>query len=263
MRAMSNEYDMEGVHKYVRFTDALLQRDTYFNETTDPTKMNVIVPIIPRPARDIMDLALLTTGVGLNALLGLSILLNSCMRTTANCYMTSLMCSNLIILIEPLQQVLRWIFDVRLVLNLDYVFLVTFDVSVLTITQLNIEAYVVICYKDSPLREPLLRISTAVKGVLLIWVICVMLTCTELHLYEHFEEEVMYDICVSSTVIFLMFPCFIFLMLDYFILHDLVTTRSADGTWPSEDVERFVLLGERLTCVGQSSRARYFRYLAK
>lgn len=238
---MSNEYDMEAIHKYLKDK---LPNDMFFNETMNPTKLNVIVPIIPKPARDIMDFTLLMTGTYLNSLLALVILLNSSMRTTTNCYIMSLVYSNMMILVEPLQQTLRWLFDVRFTMNLDYVFLVTFDASVLTITQLNIETYVVICHKNSPLRAPLLKISTAVKGVLFIWLMCIILTCTELNLYEHFQEAIMYDICVASSVMFLMFPCFIFIMLHCLIRYDLKTTRSIDGEWPREDVERFILLGE-------------------
>ncbi|XP_032676382.1 uncharacterized protein LOC116846538 [Odontomachus brunneus] len=233
-----SEYDMEDIHKYVK--EKLLHE--HFNETMNPTRMNVIVPIIPKPTRDIMDLTLLAVGVSLNVLFCLVILRNSFLRTTANCYIISLMCSNLLILIEPLQQVFYWLFDVYFTMNLDYVFLLTFDSSVLTIVQLNIEAYVVICHKSSPLHAPLLKIRTAVKGILFIWIMCIVLICTELKLYEHFEQEVMYDICVSSTFMFLVFPGFIFVMLDCFILYDLITMKSIDGTWSSIDIERFILL---------------------
>ncbi|XP_019700930.1 uncharacterized protein LOC109504663 [Harpegnathos saltator] len=238
---LMNEYDLEDFHRYaeVKLLHKKLQlNDTYLN----PTKMNTIIPIIPKPTRDIMDLVLLLLGCNLNVLLGLVILLNSSMRTTANCYIMSLVCSNLMILIEPFKQALRWIFDMHLRINLDYIFLVTFGTSVLTTVQLHIEAYVVICHQSSRLRAPLLKISTAVKGILFIWIMSVVLTCTELHLYKHYEKEVMYDICVSSTVMFLMFPCFIFVMLDSFILYDLITMRSIDGTWSSKDIERFLLL---------------------
>ncbi|XP_014468579.1 PREDICTED: uncharacterized protein LOC106741282 [Dinoponera quadriceps] len=234
------EYDLEAINKYV--DEKLLRDEMYSNTTKDPTRLNIIKPIIPQPTRHIMDLVFLVAGTTSNALLVLVILVNFFMRTTTNCYIISLVCSNLIILIEPLQQMFRWMFGVYLGINLDYVFLVTFDTSVLTIVQLNIEAYVVICHRSSPLCAPLLKISTAVKGVLLIWIMCIVLTCTELHLYEHFMKEIMHDICLSSTAMFIAFPCFIFVTLECFILYDLITMRSIDGTCSSEDIERFVLL---------------------
>lgn len=239
---MLNEYDVDDIHKYVE--EKLLHDRENFNETMNPTRMNIIVPIIPKLTRDIMDLTLLAVGVSLNVLFSLVILRNSSLRTTANCYIMSLICSNLLILIEPLQRVFHWLFDVYFMMNLDYVFLLTFDTSVLTIVQLNIEAYVVICHKSSPLHAPLLKISTAVKGILFIWIMCIVLICTELKLYEHFEQEIMHDICVSSTFMFIVFPCFIFVMLDCFILYDLIAMRSIDGTWSSIDIERFILLGK-------------------
>lgn len=245
---MMNEYDIEEIHRYVeeKLQDKI--RVEYFNETKQSARMNIIVPIIPQPTRNIMDLTLLVMGANLNVLLSLIILRNPSMRTTANCYIISLVCSNLMILIEPLQQVLRWLFDVNLTLNLDYIFLVTFDTSMVMIVQLNIEAYVVICHRNLPLRASLLKIPTAVKGILFTWIMCIILTCLELKLYEHFEEEVVYDICASSTFMFLVLPCLIFITLDCFILYDLITMRSMDGKWSGKDVECFVLLGEWEFC---------------
>lgn len=240
---MFHEYDLEEIHRDVE--NSLPRIPNGFSSTTNLTKMNVIVPIIPEPTREIMDFTLLVAGVSLNTLLGLVIVFNSATRTSLNCYIMSLVCSNVAILLEPLQQVLRWTFRTGLSMNLDYIFLVTFDVSALTIILLNIETYVVVCQKNSPLRAPLLKVSTAVKAVSCVWTMCITLTAMELHMYDHFEEEVMYDICMSSTVMFLIAPCFIFIMLDCFILYELILSKSTDGEWPGEDTERFVLLGER------------------
>lgn len=213
--------------------------------TTNPTKMNSITPIIPGLVRNIMDFTLLVAGASLNALLGLIIVSNSSMYTSANCYIMNLALSNLTILLEPLQQVLHWIFHINLMMNLDYIFLVSFGTSILTIIILNIEAYVAVCQKNWPIRKSLVKISTAIKGILFIWIMCIMVTAMELNLYDHYEEEIVYDIYVSSTVMFLIFPCFIFIMLDGFILYELIISKLIIGTWPSKDIECFVLLGER------------------
>ncbi|KYN33041.1 hypothetical protein ALC56_12675 [Trachymyrmex septentrionalis] len=209
--------------------------------TTNPTKMNIIIPIIPATVRNIMDFTLLVVGISLNAFLGLFIVLNSTMHTSTNCYIVGLVLSNFVILLEPLEQVLNWIFDIRLEMNLDYVFFMSFVTSNLTIILLNIETYVVICQKNSPLLKPLLKISTAIKGILFIWAICTMATAIELHLYDHFVKEIMYDIYVSSTIMFLIFPCFIFILLNYFILHDLILLKSQTETL-SKDMKRFISL---------------------
>ncbi|XP_024868710.1 uncharacterized protein LOC112452624 [Temnothorax curvispinosus] len=210
--------------------------------TTNPTKMNIIIPVIPESMRNIMDLVLLVTGVSLNAFLGLFIALNSTMYSSTNCYVVGLVFSNVVILLEPLQRIIEWIFDIRLEMDLDYVFLISFATSILTIILLNIEAYIVICKKNSPLRKSFLKISTAMKGLLFIWTTCIMVIAMELHLYDHFERDVMHDIYVSSTIMFLVFPCFIFIMLDYFILYDLIISKSINGMWPSKDIEHFIFL---------------------
>lgn len=240
---MFNEYDMREIQRYMEnpFPTSRINPIS----TTNPTKINIIVPIIPEPIRDIMDFTLLVAGVWLNILLDLVIVLNPPMRTSTNFYVMSLTLSSLTILLEPLQRVLRWIVDINLNINLDYIFLVTFATSVLIIILLNIETYVIICQKSSPLRKPLQKVSTAVKGILFIWVMSIMMVSLELRMYEHYEQEVVHDIYVSSTVMFLIFPGFIFIMVDYFILYHLVTSRSeTERRWPSKDVERFVFLGE-------------------
>ncbi|KYN12773.1 hypothetical protein ALC57_15051 [Trachymyrmex cornetzi] len=233
---MSNIYDMRTVHMQNPFSR--IQVD--FITTTNPTKMNIIIPVIPATVRNIMDFTLLVAGISLNAFLGLFILLNSTMHTSTNCYIVGLVLSNFVILLEPLEQVLNWIFDIHLEMNLDYVFLMSFVTSNLTIILLNIETYVVICQKNSPLLKPLLKISTAIKGIMFIWAMCIMATAIELHLYDHFVKEIMYDIYVSSTIMFMIFPCFIFILLNCFILYDLILLKSKTETWLSKDMKRFI-----------------------
>ncbi|XP_018403827.1 PREDICTED: uncharacterized protein LOC108780569 [Cyphomyrmex costatus] len=233
---MSNMYDMRTVH----MQKPRIQVD--FVATTNPTKMNIIVSIIPAIVRNVMDFTLLMAGISLNACLSLFIVLNSTMHTSTNCYIVGLVLSNFVILLEPLERVLSWIFGIHLEMNLDYVFLMSFSTSVLTIILLNIETYVVVCQKRSHLLKPLLKISTAVKGILFIWAMCLMATAIELHLYDHFVKEITYDIYVSSTIMFVIFPCFIFVLLDYFILYDLIMLKSKTGMWSSKDMERFIFL---------------------
>lgn len=212
--------------------------------TTNPTKMNIIVAIIPESIRNIMDLVLLVVGISLNAFLGLFIVLNSIMYNSTNCYIVGLVLSNFVILLEPLERIFEWIFDIHLNMNLDYVSLMSFATSVLTTSLLNIEAYIAICQKNSPLHKLFLKISTAIKGILIIWAMCIMSIAMELHLYDHFKEEIVFDIYVSSTVMFLIFPCFIFIILNYFILYDLKISKSINGTWPNKDIEHFIFLGK-------------------
>jgi len=207
-------------------------------------EMNIIVPIIPEFTRNIIDSTLVVTSASLNTLLVLVIVLNRCLHTSTSCYIMSLVFSNVLILIEPLKQVLHWSLGVKLEVNLDYTFLISFSTSILTIILLNIKTYVIICRKDSVLRKRLLKISMAVKCILYIWVMCVMATAVELHLYIYFEEEVMYHIYGAFTVMFLVLPCFVFVMLDFFIIHNLIISKLMYDAWPTEDIERFIFLGE-------------------
>ncbi|XP_018311278.1 uncharacterized protein [Mycetomoellerius zeteki] len=231
-------YDMRTVHIQNSFPRIQVDLIT----TTNPTKMNIIIPIIPATVRNIMDFTLLMAGISLNTFLGLFIVLNSTMHTSTNCYIMSLILSNFVILLEPLERVLNWIFDINLEMNLDYVFLMSYATSNLTIILLNIETYVIVYQKNSPLLKSLLKISTAIKGILFVWTMCIMATAIELHLYDHFVKEIMYDIYVSSTIMFIIFPCFIIVLLNYFILHDLTLLKSRTETWLSKDMKRFIFL---------------------
>ncbi|KAL6258081.1 hypothetical protein P5V15_009997 [Pogonomyrmex californicus] len=233
-------------NEHIKMIESPFPRHFHFQTedtvTTSFTKMNIITPVISKPARNIMDLIMLVTGASLNVFLGLSITLNSIMHTSSNCYVMSLMFSNFVVLLEPLKQVFDWIFDIHLEMNLDYVFMMSFSTSILIIILLNVETYVVICQKNSPLRNTLLKISTAIKGVSFIWILCIMLIAMELHLYDHFQKEIMHDIYISSSVMFLIFPSFILILLNYFTLYDLIISKSIIGAWPSEDIKRFIFL---------------------
>lgn len=135
---------------------------------------------------------------------------------------------------------LDWIFDIRFVMNLDYVLLREL-LRVLTIILPNIEVYV--CQKGSLLHKHVSRISIAVKGVLYV---CAMCVNGDGHGTEAVRalrgRGVMYHIYEMSTIMFFVFPCFILVMLDSFIL---TISKLMDGAWPSEDTGRFVFLGER------------------
>lgn len=212
--------------------------------TTQATKMNLITPVIPEHIRNIMDLMLLIAGVSLNAFLGLFIASNSTLYNSTNCYIISLTLSNLVNLLEPLERTLEWIFDIHLEINLDYVFLVSFCTSILTMVLLHLEGYIIICQKNSSFRKSFVKISTAIKGILFIWIWCIMMIAMELRLYDFFKEEIIFDIYGSITMMFLIFPCFTFLILDYFILYDMMISKSMNGIWPSKDVMHFIFLGK-------------------
>lgn len=238
---MFNEHS---VRASVHLEDPFLYTHTHPIVTTNPTNVNVIIPIISEPTRNIMDLVLLVTGVSLNAFLGFFIVLTSMHSSSTNCYIVGLVFSSFVILLEPLERTFEWIFDIHLEMNLDYVFLMSFATSILTITLLNIDAYIVICQKNSPFRKSFLKVSTAMKGILLIWITCIMMIAMELHLYDFFEEEIMSDIYVSFTIMFLLFPYLIFIMLDYFILYEMTITKSINGMWPSKELEHFIFLSK-------------------
>jgi len=238
-----NEHDIQDIHRWIDQPFSRMYREDS-SAILHSAKMNIIVPIISEFTRNIIDLMVVVTGASLNTLLALVIVLNRYMHTSASCYIMSLVFSNVLILIEPLKQVLHWSLDVKLEVNLDYTFLISFSTSILAIILLNIETYVVVCCKDSARYKQLLKISMAVKCILYIWVICVIATAMELHLYILFEEEVTYHIYGAFTIMFLILPCFIFVTLDFFIVYNLKISKLMDDAWPTEDIERFIFLGE-------------------
>ncbi|XP_053979024.1 green-sensitive opsin-like [Hylaeus volcanicus] len=209
--------------------------------TTALTKINVIASSIPLSTARIINLVVLSLGVSLNLLVIMVIFSKSSMRTTMNLYVVSFACSNMVILIEPLEDVLQWFFDTKLKLNMDYVCLISFDVSVITIAILKFQLYVNIFHRQTTFGQGLLRKTTAMKGIVLIWSACTISIAIGLHIYDFFEGD-MAEIYVWNTFMFIAPPIVTFFALDALILYELMILREFEGSWRMNEIRQYVML---------------------
>ncbi|XP_076389944.1 uncharacterized protein LOC143264857 [Megachile rotundata] len=210
-------------------------------KSTSPTKINVIASSIPIAHARIMNLVFLSLGGSLNLLIIIVIFSRSSMRTSSNLYIVSMACSNLLILMEPLEEVLRWFFDVNMMLNMDYVCLINFDVSVITIAILKFMQYVNIFEEYTPFGHVLLRRYTTIKAIFLVWVACTISIALGLHIYDFFEGD-MADMYVWETFMFTILPFTVFVVLDYLVIYELIILKYIEGSWRWKELRHFALL---------------------
>lgn len=170
------------------------------------------------------------------------------MRTVTNLYVINLACSNMVILIEPFENVLRWYFDVDISLNMDYVCMISFDVSVVTIAVLKFQLYIEIFQQHTPFGQRLLKKRTAIKGIFLIWSATIISLAIGLHVYELLERD-MAHIYVWNSFMFITMPFIIFFALDALILYELRILREIEGSWRMKELKRCVKFGELMESV--------------
>ncbi|XP_034173753.2 uncharacterized protein LOC117601277 [Osmia lignaria lignaria] len=211
------------------------------DRTTSPTKINIIVSNIPLINARIMNLTFLSLGATMNLLIVLVILSKSSMRTSWHLYIVSMACSNMLILMEPLEEVLKWLFDVKMKLNMDYVCLINFDVSIITIAILKFMLYINIFQRQTPFGYVLVKRYTTVKAIFLVWVSCTMSIAIGLHIYDFFEGD-MADMYVWSTFMFSVLPLIIFVVLDSLIIYELMILKAIEGSWRSNQLRHYYML---------------------
>lgn len=210
-----------------------------------PTKINIIVLSIPLIDARVINLILLTLGTGLNFLIILVIVCKPSFRTSTNLYVVSLACSNMVILVEPLEEILKWFFDVNLRLNMDYVCMISFDASVITIAILKFMLYISIFQEQTIFAHTLLKMSTAVKGILLTWSSCIVSLAIGLHIYDFFEGD-MADIYVWFTFMFIVMPLIICIALGTLIFYELTILKAIEGSWRMKELKHLFMLGEQM-----------------
>ncbi|XP_076766673.1 uncharacterized protein LOC143433272 [Xylocopa sonorina] len=208
---------------------------------TNPTKINIIVSSIPLADTRVINLLLLILGTTLNLSIISVIVSKSSMRTSFNLYIVSLACSNMLILLEPLDQVLRWFFDINMKLNMDYICLISFDVSVITIPILKFVLYINIFQDQLSFGHTLLKRFTTVKGIILIWSASTVSLAIGLHIYDFFEGD-MADIYVWNTIMFIVMPFIISLALDSLIIYELMILRAIEGSWRTKELRHYLML---------------------
>ncbi|XP_033333803.2 uncharacterized protein LOC117224779 [Megalopta genalis] len=224
-------------------------------KTTSITKINTVKSSIPETTARIADLTFVFFGVNLNFFMIAVILSKASMRTAMNFYIVSLACSNMVILIEPWQEIMNWFFSVDRILNMDYVCLISFDVSVITIGVLKFLLYVNVFRHDTSLGHALCKKRTAIKGILLIWSASIIELAIGLHIYDFYEGD-MAEIYVWNTFMFFICPFLIFAMLDSLIFYNLMIFREIEGSWRSKELGCQIML-EIITLAFYFIRAPY------
>ncbi|XP_076658828.1 uncharacterized protein LOC143362493 [Halictus rubicundus] len=211
------------------------------SRTTTATRINLVKPSIPQTPARIMDLTFLSLGVTLNLFIILVISSKASMRTATNYYLVSLACSNMVILVEPLQEILRWLFLVDKKMNMDYVCLISFDVSVITIAVLKFQLYINVFRQHTFLGKQLEKKHVAIKGISLIWSASIISVAIGLHIYDFYEGD-MADIYVWNTFLFIILPFLIFVALDCLILYNLIIFKEIDGSWRLKELQHCIML---------------------
>ncbi|XP_016908824.1 uncharacterized protein LOC107995681 [Apis cerana] len=226
----------------------LNNRDVTFFPMTPPkkknrklTKINTVVLSLPLSDARIINLVLLVLGTSLNLLIILIIVCVPSARTSKNFYIVSLACSSMIILIEPLEEILKWFFDVNMKLNMDYVCIINFDISIITIVVLKFVQYVSIFRNQISFGHVLLKKYTTVKGILLIWSSCIISLAISLHIYDYFEED-MPDIYICITIMFITMPLIISASIDALIIYELKILKKIEGSWRMNELRHYIML---------------------
>lgn len=209
------------------------------------TKINTVVLSLALSHARVINLILLVLGTSLNFLIILAIVCVRSARTSTNLYVISLACSNMIILIEPLEEVLKWFFDINMKLNMDYVCIISFDVSIITIVILKFVQYIGIFRDQISFGHVLLKKYTTVKGILLIWSSCIISLAISLHIYDYFEED-MPDIYICITIMFITMPLIISVCIDALIIYELKILKEMEGSWRMKELRHYIMLGESI-----------------
>lgn len=209
------------------------------------TKINTVVLSLPLSDARIINLVLLVLGTSLNLLIILIIVCVPSARTSKNFYIVSLACSSMVILIEPLEEILKWFFDVNMKLNMDYVCIINFDISIITIVVLKFVQYVSIFRNQISFGHVLLKKYTTVKGILLIWSSCIISLAISLHIYDYFEED-MPDIYICITIMFITMPLIISASIDALIIYELKILKKIEGSWRMNELRHYIMLGESI-----------------
>ncbi|XP_050477497.1 uncharacterized protein LOC126867272 [Bombus huntii] len=206
-----------------------------------PTKINVITLSIPLSDARLINLILLILGTSLNVLIILVIVSKSSTRTSPNFYIISFACSNMVILIEPLEEVLKWFFDINMKLNMDYVLMISFDVSIITFSVLVFMLYISIFQDHVYFGHVVLKKKNAIKGIVLIWCSCIISLAIGLHIYDFFEED-MADIYVCFTFMFITMPLIVSIALGSLIIYELYILRKIEGWWRMKKLKHYIML---------------------
>ncbi|XP_015522971.2 thyrotropin-releasing hormone receptor [Neodiprion pinetum] len=187
----------------------------------------------------ILRLAIVSLGLPLNLVVVAVIIgSNRSMRTASNCYVMSIVISNLIVTVQILLDVLKQWIKFCFHTNGVYVAYLTLEASVLTLVIFALERYVAHCHPKSQ-PGPDFGFSQGAKGVLVIWAMAATFAAMELNLKFHFLTSIQGLIFLASTAMFLFLPTLVIITLGTFVLID---TGSFENTAENDATRVFVAL---------------------
>ncbi|XP_046742602.1 thyrotropin-releasing hormone receptor-like [Diprion similis] len=175
-----------------------------------------------------LRLAIVSLGLPLNlAVVAVIVGSNGSMRTASNCYVISILISNLIVILQILLDVLKRWFQFCFHTNGVYVAFLTLEASVLTLVIFAIERYVALCHPKSQ-SSPDFGFSQGAKGVLVIWAMAATFAAMELNLRYHFLASIQGFIFLASTTMFLFLPTIVLIALGTFVLIDTTSFKNIE-----------------------------------
>lgn len=195
-------------------------------------------------ARTIIELVILIAGLFLNILIFITIIVKSTLHTCTGCYLISLIVANFVILLDVLGSVIDCWFGDTFKPDVDFIGRVTLQATVCTIIIYSINQYVAFCYRKSSWYRILTKMSTAVKGVFIIWSFASITTAMELHLYDQFRKRTVINLYMYTTIMYLIMTTLIIGLLDIMIFLQLRETDDIIGKKKATQIDCLRLLGK-------------------
>lgn len=193
--------------------------------------------------RSIVDLTILTVSSILNVALFVVILSKRRLHNSASCYVMSLTISNFVVLLNVLDDVLKYWFAIAFEPDLDFIGRVSLHSSSLTLVTFTLDRFIAFCRIDSEWHEIAAKTTTAVKAILVIWCYASIASALELNLYEHFRTNTIINIFCWSTGMYVLLPTLVILGLDFILVLELSEYREVITTkWSPRDLESLRLL---------------------
>lgn len=189
----------------------------------------------------VVNLILLILGTSLNLLIVLIIVCVPSARTSRNFYVVCLACLN-IILIEPLEEIFICFFDVDI--NMD-VRIINIDVSIIMIVIIKFVQYIDIFRNQISFDHVSLKKYRTVKGILLIWSLCIISIAIFFHIYNYFKKD-MWNIYICITIIFIIMPLIISVSIDALTIYELKILKEIEELWRMKELRYYIILGESI-----------------
>lgn len=196
----------------------------------------------------IVELIILITGFILNVLVLLAIIVRNSMRTSTGCYLLNLVICNFIALLDILGNVVdRW-FNLNFKPDVDYINRVTLLVYIFTITVFSVDRYIIFCCSKFSWRITLTEISTAAKGIFIIWSFASIFTAMEFNLYDKFQRQTVINLYIFTTIIYLIMASSIIIILNIIIIIQIIENKidSGEEKWRMKDSDSVRLLGKMI-----------------